>query len=175
MGELNTRSEPNSHLQPGGQFEHAALAFDQFLLEVLLPAAVGHVFPEDHNAFVTAHLVAQRGVDQIGHRLGRWLLAVRSHGLGLGWRGLGFEGRRRGIQVRRIHILQDFVGRRRRRLQRAVDGDLQIVVHLLFQTVDALLVENALADEEHLHPGNGITLGIALALDVRPVQSFIVR
>src|SRR6202011_3385698 len=37
------------HLQPGGQFEHATLAFDQFLLEVVLPAAVGHVFPEDHN------------------------------------------------------------------------------------------------------------------------------
>ena len=151
------------------------LPFDQFLLEVLLAAAVSHIFAENHNAFVAAHLVAQRGGDQIGHGFGRRLFAVGSCGLRVGLRGLGFEGRRRGIKVRRIHVLQNFVGRRRRRLQRAVNRDLQIVVHLLFQTVDALLVQNAFADEEHLHARDGIALGIALALDIRPVESLIVR
>ncbi len=36
------------------------------------------------------------------------------------------------------------------------------------------LVENAFADQEHLHAGDGIALGIALAFDIGPVEAFVV-
>ena len=93
----------------------------------------------------------------------------------LGRKRLGFEGGRRGIEVRGIHVAQHRIGPGRRRLQGPVDRNLQIVVHLLFQTVDALLVENALPDQKHLHAGDGIALGIALALEIGPVEFFVVR
>ncbi len=46
-------------LQAGGQLEYAAFAFDQLLLQILLAAAIGDVFPENHNALIAPHLVAQ--------------------------------------------------------------------------------------------------------------------
>ena len=69
IGELNTRSEPNSHLQARGQFEDSAFALYQLVLEVFFAAAVRHIFAEDDDAFIAAHFIAQRGIDQIGHRL----------------------------------------------------------------------------------------------------------
>ena len=106
--------------------------------------------------------------------LGADFLPSEAAASGLDGRRLGFEGGRGGIKVRRIHILQDLVGCGCRRLQGPIDGDLQIVIDLLFQPVDALFVENAFADQEHLHAGDGIALGIALALDIGPVEAFVV-
>ena len=59
------------YLQAGGELEDAALALDQFLLEIFFAAAVGDIFSEDHDALIAAHLVAQGGIDQVGHGLGR--------------------------------------------------------------------------------------------------------
>ena len=58
---------PKIALQAKGQFEHAAFAFDHLLLQILLAATIGHVLPEDHDALVSLHLIAQRGVDQVSH------------------------------------------------------------------------------------------------------------
>ena len=51
---------------------------------------------------------------------------------------------------------------------------LQIVVDLLLQLIDALLVENALADQKHLHMGHRIVGGVALALRFGPIQALVV-
>ena len=56
-------------LQAGGQFENPSLAFDEPLLDVLLAVAVGHVFAEQDDARVAAHLVAQASMNQPGHGL----------------------------------------------------------------------------------------------------------
>src|SRR5262249_27305099 len=63
------------HLEPSGQLEHAAFSLDQLLLDVLFTAVVGDIFAEDKNALVAAHLVAQRSVDKVRHRL--WLRSCR--------------------------------------------------------------------------------------------------
>ena len=52
-------------LQAGGELEDAALAFD--LGERIFAAGIGHVFAVDDDARIAAHLVAQAGVDQVGH------------------------------------------------------------------------------------------------------------
>ena len=69
-------------LQAGGELEDAALAFD--LGERLFAAGVGHVFAEDDDARVAAHLVVQAGVDEVGHgaglRVRRGLFSVRAAG-----------------------------------------------------------------------------------------------
>src|SRR5580704_2356002 len=56
-------------LQARGQLEYAALALDQFLLEILVAAAVGNVLAKHHDTLVAGHLIAQSGVDQVGHGL----------------------------------------------------------------------------------------------------------
>ena len=45
-------------LQAGGELEDAALAFDLALAQLLIAAGVGHIFAEDDDARVAAHLVA---------------------------------------------------------------------------------------------------------------------
>src|SRR5437660_1166456 len=49
------------HLQAGSQFENTALAFDEFLLEILFTAAVSHVLAINNDARVAPHFVAQAG------------------------------------------------------------------------------------------------------------------
>ena len=56
-------------LQAVGDLEHAALAGDGG--ERLLAAGVGHVLAEDDDARIARHLVAQRGVDGVHHRVRR--------------------------------------------------------------------------------------------------------
>src|SRR5205814_9140223 len=53
-------------LQAGSQLENAPLAFDEFLLEILFPAAVGHVLAINNVARVVPHFVAQAGYDEVG-------------------------------------------------------------------------------------------------------------
>src|SRR6266700_6332552 len=83
-------------LQAKRQLEHAAFAFDHLLLQILLAAAIGHVLPEDHDALVSLHLIAQRGVDQVGHGLRRRLFTIRRRWFSFGWSWLSFKCRRRG-------------------------------------------------------------------------------
>ena len=52
---------------------------------------------------------------------------------------------------------------------------MKIFFDLLFELIDALLIENAFADQEQLHTRDRITLGIALALHIRPIQTLVVR
>ena len=80
-------------MQAGCQLENAAFAFDQFLLEIFFAAAIGDVFSEDHHAFVPAHFIAQRRIDEIGHRLGGRLLAIGASSLVFRRNGLGVERR----------------------------------------------------------------------------------
>ena len=49
IGVLKQRSAAELRLQPGGGFEHAALALH--FAQVLLAAAIGHVLAEHDNAF----------------------------------------------------------------------------------------------------------------------------
>ena len=56
------------HLQPGGDLEHSAFAFD--VVEIFLARAIGHVLAEDQDVGIAPHLFAQSGVDQIHHGLG---------------------------------------------------------------------------------------------------------
>src|SRR5207245_7138789 len=66
------------HLQAGGQLEHAALALNLLLLEILFTAAVGNVFAKDDDTIVALHFVFQAGVDLVGHGLFRTLRLRRS-------------------------------------------------------------------------------------------------
>jgi hypothetical protein len=52
-------------LQPPGHLEYAALPFD--VTQVLLPAAVGHVLPENHDPGVPRHLVPKADIQQVDH------------------------------------------------------------------------------------------------------------
>ena len=89
-------------LQTVGQFEHTAFAFDQLLRQILLPAAIGHVFAENYNALIPPHLVTQRGIDKIGHGFRSHLLTVHSGSNGCRF---ALQRRRSRIEVRRINIL----------------------------------------------------------------------
>ena len=161
-------------LQPGRELEDAALALDHFLLEIFLAAAVGDIFAENDDALVAPHLVAQGGIDQVGHGFGvDRLLAVRRRSLGLG-RLLGLKSGRGGIEISRINVAGYRVRRRRNRLQRVIHRGLQIVVHLLLQPVDALFVENAFADEEHLHARHRVAGGVPLTFCIRAVEPFVI-
>jgi hypothetical protein len=67
-----------------------------FCFEIFFAAAVGDVFAEDDNALVAAHLVAQRGVDEVGHGL------VRGGGaLAIG-RGFGRANGRLSVERREV-------------------------------------------------------------------------
>ena len=170
-GELNTRSCAKLVLQPKRQLENSALAFHQLALQVFFAAAIGHVFAEDHDALVALHLVAQGHVDQIGHGLRRGLLAVG--GIWTDHR-LRVERRRCRIEIGRIHILHHALGRGRQSFERLIHRSLKFFFNFLFQIVDALFVEDALAQQEHLRARNWIAGRVALALGVRTVQAFIV-
>ena len=63
IGELKQRLRAEFGLQAGGQLEHAAFAFD--FAEVAFAAAIGHILAEHDHALVAAHLLVQRGVDQV--------------------------------------------------------------------------------------------------------------
>ena len=84
-------------LQTGSELENSAFAFDHLLPQILFAAAIGNVFAKDHDALIALHLVAQRGVDQVGHGLGSRLLAVSR---GFGGNRLGVEYGRCGIDIR---------------------------------------------------------------------------
>src|SRR5689334_17516084 len=64
-------------LQARSQFEDTALAFDQLLAQVLLTAAIGNIFAEHHDALIALHLIAQAGIDEVGHGF----IAARALGL----------------------------------------------------------------------------------------------
>ena len=64
---------------------------------------------------------------------------------------------------------------RQRRSQHLIDCRLQSVVNLFLQSVDCLFVEDAFADQKHLHARNGIACGIALALNVGTIEFFVIR
>ena len=66
-------------------------------------------------------------------------------------------------------------GRGRKRFQRLVDRRLQFGLDFFLQLVDALLVEDAFAQQEHLRARDRIALGVALALGVGPVEPLIIR
>src|SRR6187402_3070266 len=55
-------------LKTGGQLEDAALPFQLSALQMLVTTGVRNIFTEDHDPRITPHLIAQRGVDEIGHR-----------------------------------------------------------------------------------------------------------
>ena len=116
-------------LQAERQLEDSALAFHQLALQVFFAAAIGHVFAEDHDAFVALHLVAQRGIDQVGHGFGGGLLAVG--GIGPNDR-LRVERRRSWVDIGRIHILRHGLRRERERRQRLIHRNLQFFLNLLF-------------------------------------------
>ena len=64
---------------------------------------------------------------------------------------------------------------RQRRGQYLIHGDLQAVINFFFQPIDFLFVEDAFANQEQLHARNGIASSITLALNIGPVQLFVIR
>src|SRR5450631_1295055 len=102
------------------------------------------------------------------------LLAIGGRGLSLSY-GLSLKRRSGGIQISRIDIAHDGLDLWRTRLQSMIHRNLQIVVYLLLQPVDAFFIENALADKEHLHACYGIACGIVLALHIGAIGSLIIR
>src|ERR1700683_1651432 len=158
-------------LQAEGEFEDSALALYQLALQVFFAAAIGHVFTEDHDALVALHFIAKRYIDQIGHGFRSGLLAIGRIGTD---HRLRIERRRSGIEIRRIHILQHALRRGRQSLKRFIDGNLQLFFDLLFEVVDAFLVEDPFPQQKHLGARNRIARGIALAFGVWTVQAFII-
>src|SRR5207237_3199612 len=75
---------PKAPLQPVRGLEDAAFTLDP--RQLVLVAAVRHVFAEDHHARVARHLVAQASVDRVDHGLGlavklRWLVKALRRGV----------------------------------------------------------------------------------------------
>src|SRR3954453_16654977 len=76
--------------------------------------------------------------------------------------------------MRRIEeLLYGFRGCRRG-FQGAVGGVLDFFVNLLLQAVDSLFVQNAFAQQKHLHTGDGVPLGVTLALNIRAIKTLVV-
>ena len=111
---------------------------------------------------VALHFVAQCHIDQISHCLGRRLFAVSRIG---SHDGLRIKDRGRGIEIRRIHKLH-YALRSGSSRQCLVHGDLQLFFNFFLQLVDALLVEDSLAQQKHLGTRNRITSRIPLALGI---------
>ncbi len=70
--------------------------------------------------------------------------------------------------------MQDRFLLRRGRFEGAVARLQHLFGHLLFELVDRLLVEDAFADQEHLQAGDGIALGLFLALGLGAIEALIV-
>ena len=163
-------------LQARGQLEHTALALDQFLFEIFFAAAVGDVFPENNDAFILPHLIAQGSADEIGHgfSVSRLLVIVCRRVVFVMRQRLRVKSRRRGVEISRIDVPHHALDRGGRGLQRVIDRNLQIVIDLLLQAVDAFFVENVLADQKQLQPRHRIARGVAAPLDLGAVKRHIV-
>ncbi len=150
------------HLQAGCQLEDAAFAFDLLFLQILLAAAVRNIFAENHDPAVAPHLIFQADGDEVGHGLvAAFQPGLRLHG--------------HGIEIFGINIPIDAVGGRQRGLFSAVRGVLKFFIHRLLELVEAVLVENAFADQEHLHARDGVFFRVFFALGFGTVEALIVR
>jgi hypothetical protein len=71
FGQRRIENAPGAEflLQTCGRLENAALPF--YFLEVILTAAVGHVFAEDDDTLVAGHFVEQRRRNHFHHGLWR--------------------------------------------------------------------------------------------------------
>ena len=65
-------------------------------------------------------------------------------------------------------------GGRKNRLHGAVGGALRFLIHLLLQAVDALCVQNAFAQQPHLHLGERVAGGFRLDLFLAAVLALVV-
>ena len=96
-------------LQARSGLEDAALPFH--VGQIFDAAAVRDIFSEDYDALVAGHFVEQRGRDDFNHRF--WM-AVQMR--------LRFKLLRGGIDIGRVDIHVNRIGRRRFRRERAIGG-----------------------------------------------------
>ena len=134
-GMLKARRAPNSDCNPCGDLEDAALAFH--LGQVLLAAAIGHVLAEGYDQRVAAHLLMQRGVDQVDHGLG---LAVE-----LGGRTELVRG---GIDLIGVQVAQGGIARGRIGVQSLLGGVVHFAVDLQRDAAQRVLVEHAFVQQK---------------------------
>ncbi len=161
IGELNTRLEPYLRCKPGRGLEDAALPFH--VRQVFDAAAVGDVFSEDYDALVAGHFVEQRGRDDFDHRFG---MAVQMR--------LRFKLLRGGIDIGRVDIHVNRIGRRRFGRERAIGGLGNFADDVGFESFEFVLVEDALAHEEHREFRHRIAVRLGFALLGSLVELFVV-
>src|SRR5204862_427673 len=83
------------------------------------------------------------------------------------------ECRRGDVEVLRIDEVSDRLGRGGQRFQSPIDRCLQFGFNFLFQLIDALVVENSFAQQEHLSARNRVALGVAFTLRLWTVPALI--
>ncbi len=134
-------------------------------------AGVGYVLAIDDDAWIAAHLVVEAGVDEIGHgaratRLGAAGNAAASEAgtFDLRLNLLGGEIHAGWVEVLGVDMAGDFRHLGQRRFKGALGGFGGCMVEGLLQRVDFALGQNPLAQEAHLHLGQGVAQGVGLAL-----------
>ena len=161
-GELKTRSLPNRPLQAVGDLEDAALAGHR--RQRVRSAAVGHVLAEDDDPRVARHLVLERAVDGRDHRVGSAL-----------GRRLGGEGAGGGIDVGRVDVERDRVGRRLGREHGSFGGVVHLAVDVVANRGELLLGRELLGLEQLGELDDRIARRLFRPLDRRLVELLVVR
>ena len=161
-GELNTRVAAERPLQAVRDLEDAALAGHG--RQRARSAAVGHVLAEDDDARVARHLVLERAIDRRDHRVGP---AVRRRA----------SGKRVGgrIDVRRIDVKRDRVGRRLGRLHRPFGRVVDLAVDLVTNGGELLFGGEPFGLEKLGEPDDRIARRFRRTLVRRLVQLLVVR
>ena len=144
---------PELPLQAPRDLEHPALPLH--LLEILLPARVGHVLAVHENAWVPRHLVFEAAVQQIHHRRG----IPRELGVVFGVELLGG-----GVDVGRVDVEQRRLGLGLGRGERHVGHDLHFLVHLSLDGLDLGRGGDPLGDQALREREGAVTLGSLGAL-----------
>ncbi len=170
-GELNTRSDPNAPCNPAVSLKTPPLPLTCFSRRYSSRLQSATSSPKTTMRWIALHLVLQASVDQVGHGL---FAAARLARQRRPYR-LGLKLCRRGIQIRRVEILQVRPRLGERRRHGLVGRVLHLVGQVELHLVQRRLVENSLADQELAEARNRVALRFHLALRLGAVQLLVIR